>query len=48
MIRSGVHGSRCPGFRASGIFKAMAGSHKACTPGELAGSTAPNRRALGA
>ena len=29
MIRSGVHGSRWPGFRASGIFNAIAGSHRA-------------------
>ena len=45
--RYGVHGSALPGLRTSGIFKATAGTHSECTPGELLGSTTPSASARG-
>ena len=43
MMRSGVHGSALPGLRTSGIFSTVAGAQSECTPGELLGSTMPER-----
>ena len=45
--RNGVQGSVPPGRSTSGVFIAMAGIHKPCTPGELLGSTTPSDLALG-
>src|SRR5258706_3519340 len=47
MIRYGVHGSAVPGLRISGIFRAKAGVHRECTPGELLGSTTPKESVRG-
>ena len=45
--RWGVHGSSRPGLSTSGVFRAMAGTHSECTPGELLGRIAPNESVVG-
>ena len=45
-IRYGVHGSAAPGRSTSGIFSAIAGTHRPCTPGELLGSTTHSARCV--
>ena len=47
MRRNGVHGSSFPGLIMTGIFKAMAGSHKEFTAGELLGITKPSACVVG-
>ena len=46
-MRNGVQGSALPGRRTSGIFIAIAGIQRPCTPGELLGRTTPSAFARG-